>query len=170
VCTAAAAGGHLDLIKLLVRAAGGAQNLTMYYARRERKHYWPRPWLAAVRGGHLELLKWMHADGNIGDPTACAVAADGGHLEVLQWLLTESLQWGDRWRVGEAFNRAAAGGHLAMLQCLRTAGYPWPIKNNTVIAGAVRGGHTHVARWAAANDCKSYDSSVRLMVSPPIPF
>ena len=41
---------------------------------------------AAAKGGHLEELKLLHANGCPWDTETCTEAAEGGHLEVLQWL------------------------------------------------------------------------------------
>ena len=40
----------------------------------------------AAEGGHLEVLKWLRAEGCPWDEWACAWALRGGHLEVLEWL------------------------------------------------------------------------------------
>jgi hypothetical protein len=39
-----------------------------------------------VRGGHLEVLQWLRANGCPWDETTCAYAARrGGHSELLSW-------------------------------------------------------------------------------------
>ena len=43
----------------------------------------------AAEGGHLEVLKWLRAEGCPWDAWVCARAACGGHLEVLNWLQAE---------------------------------------------------------------------------------
>ena len=39
----------------------------------------------AAGGGHLEVLKWLHANGCPWDEETCACAAEGDHLAVLLW-------------------------------------------------------------------------------------
>ena len=43
----------------------------------------------AAEGGHLEVLKWLRAEGCPWDARVCANALEGEHLEVLEWLLAE---------------------------------------------------------------------------------
>ena len=43
---------------------------------------------SATKGGHLEVLKWLRANGCPWDKWTCAWAAGGGHLEVLQWAIS----------------------------------------------------------------------------------
>ena len=40
----------------------------------------------AAEGGHLEVLKWLRAEGCPWDEDACTEAAWYGRLEVLKWL------------------------------------------------------------------------------------
>ncbi len=48
----------------------------------------------AVRGGHLEILKWLHSEQRcLWNASTCAYAAMFGHLEVLQWLRSEGCPW-----------------------------------------------------------------------------
>ena len=39
----------------------------------------------AAKGGHLEVLKWAHANGCPWDAKTCETAAWNGHLETLKW-------------------------------------------------------------------------------------
>ena len=48
----------------------------------------------AARGGHLEVLKWLHSTGCPLDYATCYAAAEGGHLAVLQWLHSQGCPWG----------------------------------------------------------------------------
>ena len=49
------------------------------------QHGMRRLCVAAARGGHLETLKWLEANGCELEDNLCSSAARGGHLEVLQW-------------------------------------------------------------------------------------
>ena len=60
---------------------------------------------AAARGGHLEELQGLRADGCPWDANACWTAALGGHLEVLQWARLNYYPW-DRLTC----SKAAVGG------------------------------------------------------------
>ena len=62
---------------------------------------------AAARGGHLEELQVLRADGTPWDRSTCAAAARGGHLEALQWARTNDCEWDERMCAA-----AAGGGHL----------------------------------------------------------
>ena len=76
--------------------------------------------VAAARGGHLEELKLLRADGVPWDECTCGEAARGGHLDVMQWLHANGCQWGER---TSAY--AALDGHLEGLQWMRANGCPW---------------------------------------------
>ena len=100
---------------------------------------------AAARGGHLEELQGLRADGCPWDANACWAAALGGHLEVLQWARANYCPW-DRLTC----SKAAVGGHLGVLQWARANGCPWD--ENTCGAAAANG-HLGVLQWATANGC-----------------
>ena len=48
---------------------------------------------AAVNGGHLECLKYLHDKGCPWDKTTCSSAAEGGHLECLKYLHDKGCPW-----------------------------------------------------------------------------
>ena len=80
VCSAAARGGHLEVLQ---------------YA-----HANECPWdedtcsSAAVKG-HLEVLQYARANGCPWDESTCRVAAGAGHLEVLQWARANGCPWNE---------------------------------------------------------------------------
>ena len=88
---------------------------------------------AAARGGNLEELMALRADGWPWNAGTCAFAAEGGHLEVLQWARANGCPW-DKWTCC----RAAEGGHLEVLQWLRANGCPW---DEETCLWAAKGGH-----------------------------
>ena len=100
---------------------------------------------AAARGGNLEELKVLRADGWPWGVMTCAYATLGGHLEVLQWARANGCPW-DGWTCASA----AMGGHLELLQWLRANGCPWD--ENTCAMAAGRG-HLEVLQWARAKGC-----------------
>ena len=73
VCSAAAAGGHLEVLK---------------WARTNGCGWNHRVCTEAARHGHLEVLKWARSHGCPLDADTCSSAAAGGRLEVLQWART----------------------------------------------------------------------------------
>jgi hypothetical protein len=95
ICTSAASGGHLEIIR---------------WARREGL-----PWddftpSEAAKGGHLECLKWLRENGCPLRPLVCSSAASGGHLEILQWACRNGTYMGSY-----TCANAALGGHLEVL-------------------------------------------------------
>ena len=70
VCTCAAEGGHLKVLRWARENGCPWDESTCY---------------SAAEGGHLEVLKWARENGCPGDELTCACAAKGGHLEVLKW-------------------------------------------------------------------------------------
>ena len=100
---------------------------------------------AAARGGHLEELKVMRANGCPWDECTCRGAAEGGHLEVLQWARANGCPWDER-----TCRWAAEGGHLEVLQWAHANGCPW---GSETCVFAAMGGHLEVLQWARANDC-----------------
>ena len=101
---------------------------------------------SAARGGHLEVLKYLRANGCEWDEQTCCSAARGGHLEVLKCLRANGCEWDE-----ETCSSAAFGGHLEVLQWARANGCEW---SGFTCARAARGGHLEVLKWAKANGCK----------------
>ena len=91
-------------------------------------------------GGHLEVVKWLRANGCPWDAYTCTFAAEGGHLEVLKWARANGCEWHK-----VTCSSAAAGGHLDVLKWARDNGCPWD--ENTCSLSAWRG-HLDVLMWA----------------------
>jgi hypothetical protein len=100
---------------------------------------------AAAKGGHLEVLQWLRADGCLWNKYTCWEAAKCGHLEVLQWAHANGCLWD--WHTCA---NATGGGHLEVLQWLRANGCPWD--KYTVICARDRD-HVELVNWAIANGC-----------------
>ena len=107
----------------------------------ERKYFCE----AAARGGHLEELKVLRANGCPWDEQTCSHAAAGGNLEVLQWARANGCPW-SVWTCGFA----AMNGHLEVLQRLRENGCPW---SEQTCAEAAGGGNLGVLQWLRENGC-----------------
>ena len=82
-CGEAARGGHLDVLKWLIKERRGFNT-------------WTCSW--AAEGGQLDVLKWLREKGCPWDAHACAAAARWGRLEVLKWLREEGCPWDSRCR------------------------------------------------------------------------
>ena len=98
---------------------------------------------SATRSGHLEVIKWLRANGCDWDSLTCTNAAVRGHLEVLKWARANGCDWNS-----STCAVAAGGGHLEVLMWARANGCHW---NSGTCALAVRGGHLEVLKWARAN-------------------
>ena len=101
---------------------------------------------AAARGGHLEELKVLRANGCPWNSLTFWHAAMGGHLEVIQWACTNGCPWDER-----TCHNAAMGGHLEVLQWARANGCKW---NEETCSGVALGGNLELLQWARANGCE----------------
>jgi len=101
-----------------------------------------------ARKGHLEYLKWAHANGCPWDTNTCSCAALNGHLEVLQWARENKCPWNE-----DTCMAAAMNGHLKVLKWSRANGCPWDAKTFLV---AAEHGHIHVLKWARENGCLTF--------------
>jgi len=127
---AAAKGGHLVIIKRLLRGVDGAHDMA-------------RVCDAAAKHGHLQLLQWLHAHRFPCGSSVCTSAASGGHLNVLQWARSKGCKL-NRW----TFIEAATGGHLDVLLWLKEEGFKC---NPTAAPYAATRGHMHVLQWLAGD-------------------
>jgi len=83
ICTFAALGGHLGVLRWLW----------------EKDFFWD--WTttaAAAEGGHLEVLQWLREHGCEWNEATCAYAAYGGHLDVLKWAREHDCSWDEETR------------------------------------------------------------------------
>ena len=102
----------------------------------------------AARGGHLEVLKWLKANGCRLSIGTCDSAAIGGHLEVLKWASANGPEWNS-----QICSYAADGGSLEVLKWLKANGASWDLEH--VRACARINCHTHIVDWlkvSRAND------------------
>ena len=138
--------GRLSRQESLCQAAARGGNLEELKVLRAEGWPWGVMTCAyATLGGHLEVLQWARANGCPWDGWTCASAAMGGHLEVLQWVRANGCPW-DGWTC----SWAAKGGHLEVLQWARENGCPW---DEETCYWAAHGGHLEVLQWVRANGC-----------------
>jgi hypothetical protein len=125
VCSNAARGGHVDVLRWA----------------RENECPWDE-WTCAyaARGGHLNVLEWARDHDCPWNPSTCAYAARGGHIHVLQWAREHDCPW-------DPFTclSATEGGHLDVLRWARGHDCPW---HRNTCWYAARYAPLAVLRWA----------------------
>lgn len=99
----------------------------------------------AAYGGHLDLMKWLRANGCPWDFYICACAAQEGHLNVLKWARANGCDWD-----GTTCSYAAASGHLDILKWAKANGCNW---DEDTCSYAAQEGQLGILKWARANDC-----------------
>ncbi|WZN59411.1 ankyrin repeat domain-containing protein [Chloropicon roscoffensis] len=104
----------------------------------------------AVRGGHLEALKFLRGldPPCPWDESTCYLAAEGGHLDVLKWARSQTPPCPWDWRTSDY---AAERGHLDVLMWARSQSPPCPWCEDTC-AYAAEGGHLEVLKFARGQD------------------
>jgi hypothetical protein len=126
---------------------------------------------AAAKTGHLQVLRWIHANGYPLDSHVCSSAADGGHIAVMRWARSVGCKWGTatigaawgghfhilKWMNDEGCYKSvslcsslAYTGQLHILKWARANGWPW---NEKTCLDAATKGHLKILKWARANDC-----------------
>lgn len=150
-------GRKVLMWKAIIEYAAWQGNLVVLSWAREKykDSYWKIPAMTngacgeAARGGHLEVLQWLHEMGHCRwdswDDATCKNAAAAGHLEVLQWAHRNGCPWYE-----QTCSWAAKHGHLEILQFARRNGCPW---TSWTCAYAAEGGHWELLRWAHRNGC-----------------
>jgi hypothetical protein len=114
------------------------------------------PWDAAAcesaaRGGHLDLLRWLHEQGCPWDTTAVRSAAAGsGHLPVLEHMQAFEPAPSTA-QLTELLNVAGAHSHRATALWLRQQGARWP----AVLGIDYCPWQAGVLQWAKAEGCTS---------------
>jgi hypothetical protein len=139
-------GGRLSYQERLCQAAARGGYLEELKVLRANGCPWDeRTCSGAAEVGHLEVLQWAHANRCPWNENTCDSAAKGGHLEVLQWARLNGCSWNTHTCL-----YAAKGGQLEVLQWLRANGCPWDKKT---CYWAAQGRHLDILQWARANDC-----------------
>jgi hypothetical protein len=123
----------------------------------------------AVKGGHLEVLKYMqeHRCWQFNKNDTCRLAAMGGHLEMLKYLYENHCRWGkmrsyytskgEYLKVMRAWPQqeyacwySARLGNLEMMRYLHEHGCPW---HERTCCSAAEKGHLDVLRYAHEHGC-----------------
>jgi hypothetical protein len=131
-CAAAAAAGHLDLLRH-ARAQGCAWDWTT--AAR------------AAEAGRLDTLQWALDNGCPPSWAVCQAAARGGQLAVLQWLRSDPVLCEWDWR---CTMEAAAAGDRDLFRWLVETGCP---VTSSACAAAAQHGHLELLQDAVAWGC-----------------
>lgn len=119
----------------------------------------------AVRGGHLDVIRWAFAhdcpypamESRIWNPGMLDMAVEGGHVHILDWLHHNyqpfPIQGDADWTA-----TAAALGHLDVLKWLRAHGCEWD--SSKACSYAAEHAHIHILEWAHSNGCDVDDPVV----------
>ena len=158
VCSAAARGGHLEVLQ---------------YARANGCLWDETTCSAAALGGHLDVLQWARANGCPWNESTCRAAAGKGHLEVLQWARANGCPWDET-----TYEAAVAKHHLDVVQWAKENDCPGAVQvrlgldetgNLSSLAGWEQTFDVHeiIHDWADTNstDHMSYDQAVALVNS-----
>jgi len=99
----------------------------------------------AAENGHLDCLKYARENGCPWDKRTCWFAAEYGHLECLKYAHENGCRW-DEYTCSEA----AKNGHLDCLKYLHENGCPWDKDTCEV---AARNGHLDILKYSHENGC-----------------
>lgn len=158
---AAAAGGHLDLVKFLhqqsqhcrqhkqcsihamdAAATAGYVDVVRYLHEECRAPCSTEAMDGAARNGHFDIVKWFHENRSEGCTTrAMDAAASTGHFELVRWLHDHRSEG----CTSDAMDAAAAVGRLDIVQFLhkhRREGCTKAAMNRAATAG-----HLDVVQW-----------------------
>ena len=125
-CTAAASGGHLDVLK---------------WARQELIPWGEDTFDEAVKNGHFELLRWAHGEGCKWSINSLRLACyNPRHLDIATWLHEQNCP-----APADLCTVVAIEGGKIALQHLRGLGYPW---HGDFYKGVVRYDRLDVLQWA----------------------
>ena len=155
ICNILAQSGNLKALKWLLKDQNKTQG-DLLERSKKRLRRTPFPWGAstcsyAVRGGHFQVLQWLHENGCPWDADTFAAAAEAWNLELLKWLYQRKCPWDAR-----TFAYAAESGNLEMLMWLYQQECPWDVDTCT---SAAEGGHLEVLQWLRDKNCP-WDSNV----------
>ena len=127
----AAGRGDLEMVQLVHQLGGG---------------WSPEAAVAAIQGGHLEVIQWMRANCPWNPSNAMMVeAVASGNLEVVQWLRTEGCPSSEEYRL---LLLAAEKGHLALVQWLfQEQDFTATSMDTRVMLHAARSGSLELVQW-----------------------
>ena len=125
ICTAAARGGHLEVLK---------------WARQELIPWGEDTFDEAVKNGHFELLRWAHGEGCKWSVNSIELACVYKHLDIATWLHGQHCP-----APADVCTLVAIDGGKISLQHVRELGYPW---HEDFYAEVARYGSLEVLQWA----------------------
>uniref|UniRef100_A0A1L8DAP3 Protein fem-1 homolog B n=1 Tax=Nyssomyia neivai TaxID=330878 RepID=A0A1L8DAP3_9DIPT len=116
----AAGAGHLECVKVLVKAGADVNHWTQSHST---------PVRAACHLGRLDIVKYLMAHGadivlpNMYNNTCLMLAAHRGHQDVVEFLMNEGMDINMESRCGAtALSYAAEGGHMEICELLINSG------------------------------------------------
>jgi Ankyrin repeats (3 copies) len=121
---AAAGGGHMEIVKLLIEK--GATDFD--WGMNE-----------AARGGQMEIIKLMIEKGATDFNRAMANAALGGHMEIVKFMIEKGATDFNR-----AMRYAAEGGHMEIVKLMIEKG---ATEFNWAMRSAALGGHMEILKF-----------------------
>lgn len=131
VCSAAAAGGHLDCLKWLRLVTHAAWNEDVC--------------VSAVRGGHIYVLQWAMANGCPAAVLTSTEAIKQGNLAIIDFLVRSHA-----WYTYNMIRDAATYGHLHVIEWAYGKGY---LLDSDATQAAAAHGYTHILAWLRAHGC-----------------
>jgi hypothetical protein len=96
---------------------------------------------SAARGGQMDVVQWLRAEGCPWSRQMCGKAVEGGHLEVLQWVRERGCPWEGEELMSDI---AARTGHLEILKWVCSRGYSC---GKSVWCAAASNGHVNVLQY-----------------------
>lgn len=93
----------------------------------------------AASSGHINCLKYLHANGYKLTRNSCSIAAEGGNLECVEYILQNGGNLDCKCSAA-----AAREGHLNLLQYLHDQGCPWDISASRAAASM---GHMKILEY-----------------------
>jgi len=134
--------------------AAEKDNLKVLKWLRSRDVQWSWTYSSAAKGGSLEMLKWLNAEGLSVSDKELSLAAERGDMEIMQYLLPENWFDPDRTDYDSSANvcaGAAFGGSLQMAQWLHEQGAEY--ESDVISSAAAQKGDMAMLKWLETQDC-----------------
>ena len=136
IYTQAAENGRIEILKWL-------------YENRNDRYYWRdlSVCTSAIKGGHLEIVRYLHGRGCVLDEGMFTRAVKYGHLDIVKYLYENKCPWNE-W----ACNYAVEYNHLEVLKYLRENGCPW--HDAYCMYHSNQNGNLDMIKYLHENDCR----------------
>eukprot|EP00941_MAST-03F_sp_MAST-3F-sp1_P002800 g2800.t1 len=133
ICESAAKNGQLELLQWAKELdCGWSECIT----------------LAAISGGHLQIVKWLKSEKLAKlDEKCCEAAAKRGDILLLQWLHNENCRMDET-----TCHRAAENGHLHILKWIRFVKQSSSLWSEKVCIATASKGHQNILEWLHKQD------------------